>query len=51
MKDSLVQGDLSDLKVSFANGETPYQPALVVLGDVIGAKIGSLVMIFRPGAD
>lgn len=51
MEDSLAlsQGDL-DVRVSFADGETPYQPDMVVLGDVIGVKIGSLVMIFRPGA-
>jgi|CXWL01.1.fsa_nt_gi hypothetical protein len=49
MEDSfaLSQGDL-DLEVSFADGSTPYQPDMVVLGDFIGVKIGSLVMIFRP---
>ena len=45
---ALPQGDL---EVSFADGETPYQPDIIMLGDVVGAKIGSLVMIFRPGTD
>ena len=49
MEDSfaLPQGDVS---VSLADGETPYQPDMIVLGDVIGVRIGSLVMIFRPCA-
>ena len=46
---ALSQGDL-DVQLSLADGETPYQPDMVVLGDVIGVKICRLVMIFRPGA-
>lgn len=45
----LLPPTLGDIEVISADGITPYQPDIVVLGDVIGAKIGSLVMIFRPG--
>lgn len=52
MEDSrrdLVPPTLGDVEITFADGLTLYQPDMVVLGDVIGAKIGSLVMTFRPG--
>ena len=46
-REDLVPQELGDFEVSWADGETPYQPDIVVLGDAIGCKIGSLVLIFR----
>lgn len=43
----LASGD-GDVDITFADGVTPYQPDIVILGDLIGAKIGRLVMVFRP---
>lgn len=40
---------LGDVDITFANSITPYQPDIIVWGDNIGAKIGSIVIIFRPG--
>jgi hypothetical protein len=49
----MEQGDnnqgIGDIKVTWADGETPYQPDVVVLGDAIGAKIGSLVLVWKEG--